>query len=440
MSNNKFWTQDLIDVVLTKIKQSKTLAEALEQVGEETGKHLTYSQVRHAFKRFDLDTPASYLGRDIEDEFLEALARDAELLTRPYYMGGVGASQGSAQAQLETRLGVPLDYIDEELSVDLKEAVRDLIDERERRKMLRAEARSNAALQDRLADLHTAMRKSLRFVKQNHTKIELTTESTDSSCVLFCPLTDLHVGKVHKDRFGNVVFNRQILRNRMGQIALNIADQVVKNKPKELLFWIGGDLFEAILGNMRKGQAQKMDAFGQDAFEEARALIIATIDTVIDLTDFQGKVHLFLTAGNHDRLTEEKEYSSEDFMMFMFADSLACHMPDVSVNALTPIGTLLVEGVELILLHGHRNRLSNEAAINTLINNQGMTQKRKLVLQGHYHNLRWLSGKNWDCVTLPSICGNDDFTQYDINKFGEPKHCIFVISNGEARMIGPYLL
>lgn len=436
----KFWTQDLIDQVLTALKANKTVPDALQDVYEMTGKHLTYSQVRHAFKRFDLDTPATYLGRGNPTAFIEKLSEDMELLTRPSFMGGVGASQSNAQQQLEQRLGIPLDYIDEELSVDIKEATRDLIDERERRKALRIEARSMYAMQDRLADLHGSMRKALKYVKRNHTSLDFSRANNSDDHFLFVPLADMHVGKKHVDRFGNTVFNKQILRQRMNTILNNVVRQIEQDCPAEIIVWVAGDLFEALLGNMRKGQAQKMEMFTQEAFLEARSLLVSFIKAIREFSAFEGNISLLLTAGNHDRLTEEKEYSSEDFMMFMFADSIQHHLPDVEVHALAPICTLVVNSVELMLLHGHRNRLTNENAIHALVNNQGMTQHRKLIMQGHYHNLRWLSAKNWDCVTLPSICGNDDFTQYDINKYGEAKHCMFLIQNGFATMAGPYLL
>jgi predicted phosphodiesterase len=433
----KFWTEELLATCQNALSSSLTIPDALVKIKQETGQQITYSQIRHAFKRNGFNTPAAYLSKDEPELLLIDLASDMELLTRPGYLGGVGASQGSAITQLEHRLGVPLDAVEDGLSDAIKDATRTLIDERQRKRFLQAEARSNHALQDRIADLHQAMRNAIKFVKKNVRHLELTTIPSVGAHTLFIPLADIHYGKTHTDRFGKVSYNKTIIKERLQKILSNALREIENNEPSSIIVWIAGDLFEAPLGNMRRGQARHMDLFGSEAFVEARDGIVSLVKTLEQESCL--KVDVLITAGNHDRLTEEKDYSSEDFMMFLFADSLQNHLR-CAVHALAPVANLLIENMELILLHGHRNRLTNENAIHAIVNNHGMTANRKLVMQGHYHNVRWLSGKNWDCVTLPSVCGNDDFSQYDINKYAEARHCMFRIYKDNAAMVGPFML
>ena len=85
-----------------------------------------------------------------------------------------------------------------------------------------------------------------------------------------------------------------------------------------------------------------MDLFGSEAFVEARDGIVSFVKTLEQESCL--KVDVLITAGNHDRLTEEKDYSSEDFMMFLFADSLQNHLR-CAVHALAPVANLVIENM-----------------------------------------------------------------------------------------------
>lgn len=427
------WTDETINTVKAMLgKRTKIDKSALAELSRVLGEPITYSKIRHAFARRGLGTPQKYLD---QERLVEETSKDLELMTRRRTNGGSGMAISTAVAQIEDRLGTTLEEIDPELSSQIKAAAMTIVEENSRRSSLLREARSRTAMENHLSNLTTSFLERVRQLKTPFNRIELShSERAGQNSYIFAPIVDTHAGKTWTDKYGVVRYDKSILTQRIAEIKSKITPLLQKTNC-DIVVWFGGDIFEAPLGNMRKNQQSKMDMIGKEAYIFARDLITSLM---IDLrASTLGKVTLLLTGGNHDRLTEEKEYSSEDFMIYLLGDAIASRLSDVAVCVLPPIASVAIGNTEFILLHGHRTKLRNENDIRRLVENHGETSHRKIIMQGHYHHMRFLSGKKWDCVTVPSVCGLDDFSQYDINQCSDARWLFYVSEGDQPRMIGP---
>ncbi len=428
------WTSRELEIVKSILSQSSKIdASTLKALTEELGEEMTSSKIRHAFARAGLGKPQDYLNKQ---KIVDSAAEDIELMTRPRTLGGMGMGVAAAYSLVEDRLGTSYQDLDPELEAEIRSEVRRLIEDSKRKEAITREVRNRNMLQDRLTKLGSAFLAATRNLSQPFDRIVLGGNPEIYDQHLFVPITDAHIGKVWKDKRGQVQFDKNTLRGRFRDVIGKI--KTIKS-PKTLTIWFGGDIFEAPLGNMRKNQQSKMDLIGREAYLEARSIMVSMCRELREAyPDIE--ISLLLTGGNHDRLTEEKEYSSEDFMIYILGDAVGAHLKEqnVKVYVLPPVSSVQIADVEFILLHGHRNKLTNETKIRALIENHAETDCQKMILQGHYHSMRWLSGKKWDCVTLPSYCGNDDFVQYDINQSSVPRFTLFQVNRSNAAMMGPF--
>lgn len=427
------WTDENIETVKMLLgKRTKIDKSCLDEMSRVMGEPITYSKIRHAFARKGLGTPQKYLDRE---KLVQETAKDLELMTRRRTNGGSGMAPGTAIAQIEDRLGTTLEEIDPDLAAEIRDASMQIVADNTRRSSLLREARSRASMENRLTSLAQSFLERVRHLKEPFTRIDLSHNCSPSPRpYIFLPICDSHVGKTWTDKYGVVQYDKDVLTKRISEIITRVSVLAAQTNC-DIIVWWGGDIFEAPLGNMRKNQQAKMDLIGKDAYVFARDLITSSM---IDLrASTTGNVSLLITGGNHDRLTEEKEYSSEDFMVYMLADAIAQRLEEVSVSVLPPIASVTLGQTEFLLLHGHRTKLRNDNDIRRLIENHGETNHRKIVMQGHYHNMRFLSGKKWDCVTVPSVCGIDDFSQYDINQCSDARWIFYVGDHAQPRLIGP---
>lgn len=429
------WTPELINQCKKILNQHSDLNMAIDDMEKASGQTITYNKLRHAFERNKLGRPQCHLNKE---KLANSLGMELELGTRQANKGGLGKSESLVVSQMEDRLGITLDDLDENLRDEMKAVSTQIINENTKKKSLLREARSRMMMEERLTNLTTTFLKTTKSLSQPFDRFEIRPDNKDhSQDVLLVCMADVHVGKKWIDRDGIVRCDKQIIRERVMEITSDAIEVIKQRNISKVVLWWAGDIFETPLGNMRKNQQAKMDLIGKEAFAEAKNLVINQALDIIREVLHMVDIEILLTGGNHDRLTEEKEYSSEDFMMYMFGDSIKSTLPSCDVRVLPPVASVEVHETELLLLHGHRNKLANEMAIRRLVENQGRTDKPKLILQGHYHNYRALSGRKWDCITLPAVCGCDDFVQYDINQYSEARYCMFVIEPDQYFMIGP---
>jgi predicted phosphodiesterase len=301
-----------------------------------------------------------------------------------------------------------------------------------------------------MVDMREAFVKSLKALKSTPLK-----PSSDSNPIpvsgdrptMVIPIGDLHVGKKVKRHNNLGSYDAEVAIERLRQVSELIKPGIYKENPERLVVVVIGDIFEALLANMRPGQQLEMDLMGQDQYIQLRDMFY---EFLTGLAMQQIPTSVYFVAGNHDRLVAERTFNSEDILMHMFVDNIALNMQLVQKDfgLTTPFDVHLANRVqsldlghtELMFCHGHLSTVKNHDQVRRLIEVHSTTTKRKLIVQGHFHSYSAITGNNWRFVTLPSLCGSDEFARFNLNVSSPPEFMYFLCTKQHDIQVGPMTL
>lgn len=266
--------------------------------------------------------------------------------------------------------------------------------------------------------------------------------------VLIAPISDLHNGKKVQDQphaRPQNVFDQDVFWTRV-ETYCKLVESLGKEKrgSYDLIHISGlGDYFEALLMNMRKGQFITSDSYGGQQYKAVKDAYCRINETF--LNSFDAPITNIIQGGNHDRLSKDKAPQDEEVLAFQLAENIKDYFRDeeritVSFGAAV-CSIMLNNGVNLITTHGHLKRMRKDKDFDSFTKIHGYPEAdRYLVLQGHYHCFKVLTGYDFRAIWNPAFCGDDG---YNLNKLsvGAPPEAIFIDSSTKHdRIIGPFNL
>lgn len=266
---------------------------------------------------------------------------------------------------------------------------------------------------------------------------------------IFVP--DLHVGKHVKMRGKGAkpqnVFNKDILRSRVGEIVTMIRDLPDWDQVSHVHIAGLGDAFEALLANMREGQFTSVDVWGEEQYrivvESLLVISDAVLETVKEKCGPEVSIKFVLQPGNHDRLAKEKASQSELVLNAILAERIQREYlgePRIEVVAGAQVVTTVFEdiGWEIISQHGHLKSPKTYPQITNFKDLFTSGAKRTLILQAHLHNLKILTGHDWRYICVSSLCGNDDFNLTQLHVGSEPEMVFVDLHEQGDLILGPF--
>lgn len=261
-------------------------------------------------------------------------------------------------------------------------------------------------------------------------------------------LTDLHAGK-KVNNYGKLYaaeafeYNAKVLKERVERICkiIPLIAQDIDH-PEMVTIYSLGDLFEALLANMREHQGMEQYNFMIDQAKEVKWAICSVIDTVLDAFP-DSAVSYKSHAGNHDRLVKDKAPSTELLVQYFINDALEERYKGASqltIQGLPAIASILYpNGLNVISTHGHITNWKTESKVNNDVLLYGHKDaKRTLLVEGHFHNFDVLSGNNWRRVTVPSVVGTDHYTYEQLQKSPAPEFLCILSRDNYDQFIGPF--
>lgn len=423
---------ELYDQCLAILQRHTFYPDALTEIKQKVDSRIDAAKLRDAFRRGGYRRPKDY----VLDNLVKPAAELA-VAARPKAEDGLGMSKPN-QKNLLARQGISF-------TPELEEAVRAHLEDHETKRELRRAAKDISTQESQFSDWIVKQKLAQQHlaIAPRNLRVQLPTLDTGTP-TLILPLNDIHVGKKSAYKKASLQYNLKIAYERL-QVYLSIVEakrqQGNWSYDTNIVIACLGDVFESLLGNMRAGQGIGLESSGFEQYQETRDLLLWFCRS---LSSYKS-VSLYLIGGNHDRLTPERDPNSEDMMMQMLGESLAEKLALVpgakwSVVACEPIQSLELPYSELIMQHGHRTRNVNENASRRLIETHGKTMKRKLLIQGHYHSFRVESGKNWRSVTLPAICGSDDWSSFNLMRENPAETVFFLSTKRDDEIYGPFRL
>lgn len=260
---------------------------------------------------------------------------------------------------------------------------------------------------------------------------------------LIIPLSDIHFGKVYKGDLNHGEINVNVLEKRKETIKQFIINN--KGDYDNVIYLSMGDTFEALLGNMREGQASGMDLHGFDQYKLGVQFHSEIIKTIKQAYPKQN-IDCYFIPGNHDRVTKNKEFNSEDLMNAIMTERLGVEFKsDKRIKMFVsewvqPIR--INKDVLLIAQHGHQSKIKDDdKGLASFVYTHGdrMT-KRHIIIEGHYHHFKSKAIRDILYITNPSVCGADEYSVQKLNLTSEPAFIMISVDDKNEHIIGPFRL
>jgi hypothetical protein len=242
---------------------------------------------------------------------------------------------------------------------------------------------------------------------------------------LFTIMGDIHFGKkFNKSVYGRGT-NKDILKERLFQIANTIIGELQTNKYNKVQLLCLGDLIESILPEgMHPSHVFEMDLFGADqviytinAFEEFFDYLL--INTDIDEIKFDG------ISGNHDRIglkrEEDKKRSAGKIIYAMLSKLYNSSDSRIIINNPDDeIISLYEDDISVIAHHGDASLMKRKPLDLINLFKKGKANSFTLLLNGHWHTTKIEEGINFLHLGVPSVCSTDNFIQYELGVGSQP--------------------
>jgi hypothetical protein len=262
--------------------------------------------------------------------------------------------------------------------------------------------------------------------------------------------SDIHVGKIVKTNELTPLkntYNVDVIKQRVSKMLHHIVKYATTACPDFVVAAWLGDLFEALLGNMRELMHLDMKEFASEQYDIGISIFKEVTDKLIEL--FDCPITVYLTGGNHDRLVQDRGARTElllNHLMTEHVRALYKNQPRVKVvegNVVSSV--VLPNGVNYIFQHGHTGPLKPTSSEKDFINFVEIYGRpmcsRTLIHIGHWHNLCYRTySRNGKVMFLPTMIGADSYATEHLHKSCPPEFAFIESTSKEDKLIGPFYL
>lgn len=487
------WNEETLQRAVQELRKSTTVKEACNRLGEFLNEEVSTNALRKAFQRNDLESPSHYLicnrwkikweSKTYDVQFqnstlppmsFELIEKIVLLYVKHHPGQGMTAREVAEYLYLED----DIDYITEELVTWLMRSFRiskDMFpcpphkfgdtDEEVIQYMTR---RADAFLKEKYREVNSVKslvneNRQLKDEINELTQIIGTTESLVDKQVsqlvypeidggknyLVVFLADPHAGKkVEKNSLTAMQneFNQDVFKQR-GELICSIIQREskwLKDIVDGVMFVNLGDNLEALFENMRS--KQYMEMYG-DPFSNYMDVIDLNYNIINCLNkEFEMPVDAVKIAGNHDRISHEKNHHDEWVITQIIAERVAREFKDndeVDVKVGAPVTSILLPNrTNLICQHGNLKEIKAEEKYwPNFVDIHGHPEAiRYLTAQGHFHRsaMKWF--RKGVHVDVPPYVGTDYFATDHLHKANEAGFLMMLTNRFEERPVGPFSL
>ena len=297
---------------------------------------------------------------------------------------------------------------------ELKKERIKLSDERtELNRLLRVSARRDAFMEQ--------VREIIREVPPSEFLLPVDQVSS-SDTDLAVQLTDLHTG-INVDNYFNK-FNYEILKERCSKFLEKIIETKIRHNAQDCHLIVGEIISGLIHPDLRVQS-------NENILEQFRLASNLVSDFVAFLSRYFNSVHVYVTPGNHSRITANKSDAIRGENMDLFLpDFLEAKLQNyknviINYNTIDPyIAVFKIRNELCMAAHGDKD--SPNTVVKSFTSLFGA--KPSIVFLGHKHHNAFLSDDKVKVVQGGCMSGSDDHT-IDIRKHSDPEQTISVISD-----------
>lgn len=238
---------------------------------------------------------------------------------------------------------------------------------------------------------------------------------------LIVHLTDIHAGE-EVDIYSNR-FNADILKQRIEDYTNKVLN-IAKLHQSENCYLIIGEVVSGIIHNNLRLQ-NNMDMM--ESFKLISELISSMVATISDYFD---EVHIYVTEGNHSRLSPSKEDSLKgenmDILLPFYLAARLQNFDNVHIydnEDPVEVARFDVYGNHIMAAHGDRDNPQNVIQNFTMI----FGVKPDIVYLGHRHTNGLSTVFGSRVVESGSLIGTNNYAQ-DIRKVSKPEQTVSVVN------------
>lgn len=243
----------------------------------------------------------------------------------------------------------------------------------------------------------------------------------NGSTDLLCPLSDIHTG-IEIDIWSNK-FNEDILKERILKYTSNILN-IQSQHNAENCYLVIGEIVSGIIHNNLRLQ-NNMDLM--QSFKYISELISGM---VVTLSGFFANVYIYITPGNHSRISPKKEDSLDgenlDVLLPFYLKARLQNFKNVFIceNTIDPeIAMFSIRGQKVFAAHGHKDSPANVVQNFMLMFNI----RPDIVLLGHRHTNGLTTVYNCKVLETGCISGSDPYA-VGLRKINKAEQLVSVVS------------
>ena len=252
--------------------------------------------------------------------------------------------------------------------------------------------------------------------------IKINTQDKQGDTSLIVHMTDLHTG-IEIDNFKNK-FNEEILKERFEKYINKIIKVGRTHNSTECHVVIGEVVSGLIHYTLRLENSLNMI----EQFKYACELLSVSL---LELSKEFNGVHVYITPGNHSRISPKKEESLDgenmDLLIPFYLRARLQNISNIEIhdNTVDPeIAMFEVRGQKVFSAHGHKDKPANVVQNFTMM----FGVKPDIVLLGHMHTNAMTTV--YDTKVLQSgCCSGSDSYALSIRKANRPEQTVSVISD-----------
>lgn len=254
--------------------------------------------------------------------------------------------------------------------------------------------------------------------------INIKYETYNSECDLLCHLTDIHTG-IEINNMANE-FNQDILTNRIKKYTSEICDIAGMHYARNCYIVIGEIVSGIIHNNLRL--QNNMDLMEQ--FKYISELISGMLTR---LAYKFNEIHVYVTAGNHSRISPKKEDSlsgeNMDVLLPFYLQARLQNIKNIKIHEQTlknahDMALFNVRGHNVVAVHGDKDKPSDVVQNMTML----LGYQPDIIMMGHRHTNGLHTEAGTKVIQSGSVSGTDDYA-ISIRKYNPPEQTISVIDD-----------
>lgn len=240
---------------------------------------------------------------------------------------------------------------------------------------------------------------------------------------LLVSLTDLHAG-LEIDSFFNK-FDENVLKNRINQYLDKIFEVFLRHS-SENVYVVIGEVCSGIIHNTLRLENN------MNLVEQFLIVVNYISEFIAELSYKFKNVHVYVTPGNHSRITQKKEESlrgeNMDFLIIPYLEAKLQNFENTHFHANTIdeyTAMFNIRNTKVASVHGDRDDVSSVVQKLAMY----FTIKPDIVLMGHRHTNALSTVYDTKCIQAGCLSGSGDYYTKDLKLRNKPEQVIAVVNN-----------